>query len=78
MILPIANELRSILEFWSDVNVFPYNVSTLDGGITYKIGTIKFIYDETNDMIMVRGLKYQDFEWHGKLEELLKEYNIWL
>lgn len=67
---------KSVL-FWSDVGVFPYNVTTLDGNLVYMSGTLKFIFDAETDLITINGLLYQNFNYSGTLEEFNKSYILW-
>ena len=70
-------EIKRILNKWNDVHVLPVNMSPIGRTVTYPAGTIKYIYDPDTDLIRLNGLSYQNLEFTGSLEILLKEYEIW-
>lgn len=69
-------KILEVLELWGDTGILPLQVTR--HGEIYGAGTLKFIYDSKKNIINVKGLRYQNFEYTGSLDNFLNKYKLWL
>ena len=69
-------KILETLDKWSDVGVLIFDLTHKRTQRNYPAGTLKFVYDKKTDIIYIQGLSNQHLNYVGKLEDLLKEYDI--